>query len=245
MWCYVTSHARCSNITNKTQEVYSFLQVYNFQKIPFVETIAYKCSIRVASVSERQESTELFVYVKDTEFYPEKMQATAIVLSILYLLVTPIKSTANSCITSDNQHNTVLLTISPISRLITPAQPGSTSYSNYCGESRSLRKRSDEVGVVRVNDCYEGIYPSMCDYNSNRIPSEILMADCGKCGSNDNRSRRLARCIKYINGKAVRGHWQPIAMKISLPFKTSMTSSNDYQFMTQQISYACDCKTTE
>ena len=186
------------------------------------------------------------------------MQATAIVLSILYLLVTPIKSTANSCITSDNQHNTVLLTISPISRLITPAQPGSTSYSNYCGESRSRRnadnatssgvvreKRSDEVGVVRVNDCYEGIYPSMCDYNPNRIPSEILMADCGKCGSNDNRSRRLARCIKYINGKAVRGHWQPIAMKISLPFKTSMTSSNDYQLMTQQISYACDCKTTE
>ena len=172
------------------------------------------------------------------------MQAITIVLSTLYLciLVIPVTSSANSCIHSvDRQEDTVLLRTRLVSRLVSPAKSGSMFYSQYCGESRHI-DGTRSSGLVRVNDCYEGIYPSMCDYNPNRIPSKIQMKDCGKCGSNDNRSRRLARCIKYINGKAVRGHWQPMAMNISLPFKTS--TSKTYQLMTQKISYACYCHTT-
>ncbi len=186
------------------------------------------------------------------------MQTTAVVLSILYLVATPIKSSAASCSRSDDeqQDNVVWMKTDPTTRLVSPAKPGSNSYSDFCGESRHRRdvdnatsdgvvrkKRSVDTGIVHVSDCYEEIYPTMCDYNPNRIPSEIQMVDCGKCGSNENRSRPLARCIKYIKGKAVYGDWKPIMMTISLPFNTS--TNNIYQLQHQQIPYACYCKTTE
>lgn len=201
---------------------------------------------------------------------PQNIMKAVVVIPILCILVASLATAEQSRNRNDtddarnvssetfcvNQRKdaAILLTNITSQELMKPARSGSINYFKYCGELRKYRrdtpvnvqnkmvrrKRSHGAGLPHVNDCYKSKYPTMCDYNPNRIPSHIQMPDCGKCGGQDNRSRPKPKCSTHARGKNVTGYWKPIYITIPLPFKQS--DSNVYHLINQSISIGCVCR---